>query len=478
MQSIKTSLYAIDTSSEVSNREKTFLVRGADVIPIFPENNSKYSLSFRYMGRRLHRTDEPVKLLIKNNGETVELGPCQVLSDSAMNGHGGRLVFSRDVYDFGYLLEKNKIMNLLSPLDDLPDVLSRRAAIRPEFREYTANLTFDLNVYKNLFDDIDAQYSDEDEVVRNSVQQAIIESRGPAFFRLLDENLDRLQSIVADYGPEEHQRHGFYFRKQLWNFIMCSALIARTNLKPRGYAGDSEMMRLIYANEYLGDSTFSKLMHKHAVEHPAAQSVRNRIELIANFLNKESKFYGASSDRKMKVLSVGSGPALELQKILKSPQDCDRYQFTLLDQDPLAHSEAGALIADIESGFNRHVRVDFLKCSVRTMLFSRKLQQKVGRYDFIYSMGLFDYLAAPVAKAVLKNLYRLLEPGGRMVIGNFHVLNPSTHYMQYWCDWQLYQRTEEEFKTLLEDEDGAEVSVIFEHTRSQMFLSVKKPADA
>ncbi len=237
------------------------------------------------------------------------------------------------------------------------------------------------------------------------------------------------------------------------------------------------MMSMIYFNDYLGNSTFSKLMHKHAVEHPAAQSVRNRIELIAELLRKDRIRSGLLPQEKMKVLSVGCGPALELQEVLKSPADCENYHFTLLDQDSLALSEATALINEIENKFNHKVSADYLECSVRTMIFGSKLHQKMGQFHFIYSMGLFDYLAASVAKAVLKNLYRLLVPGGKMAIGNFHVMNPSKYYMEYWCDWVLYQRTEEEFKALLKNNLSADVSILFEKTGSQMFLNIKKPAD-
>jgi extracellular factor (EF) 3-hydroxypalmitic acid methyl ester biosynthesis protein len=480
MESAKNNLQLIDTSSEVSNQEKTFLIHGTDKIPIYAENTSRYSLSFRYLGRWRHNhSDEPVRLLIKDNGDSVELGPCRILSDTHLNRCGGRLVFMHDLYDFGHLLGKNKILKLQTPFSDLPHVMARKNGIRSSFKEYTADLTYDLSVYKNLFDGVDSQYGEdqEDEEVRKCVQRAIINSEGEAFKRFLDDKLDELRHIVVDYSRTEHQHHGFYFRKQLWSFILCSALIARTNLKPRGYAGDSEIMRMIYLNDYLGNSTFSKLMHKHAVEHPAAQSVRNRIELVAALHQKVRISSGVSPGEKMKVLSVGCGPALELQEVLKSPQDCENYHFTLLDQDSLALSEATALINEIEKKFNRKVSADYLGCSVRTMLFARKLQQKMGQFHFIYSMGLFDYLATPVAKAVLKNLYRLLVPGGKMVIGNFHVMNPSTYYMEYWCDWVLYQRTEEEFKALLKDNLSADVSIFFENTGSQMFLNIKKPAD-
>ncbi len=478
MESAKNILQLLDTSSEVSSQEKFFLIHGTDKIPIRTENTSKYSLLFRYSGRRHHnRLEEPVKLLIKNNGDSVELGPCRILSDDTLNGYGGRLVFTNGAYDFECFLAKNKILKLQTPFSDLLHVMARKDAIRSSFKEYTADLTYGLNVYKNLFDEMDTRYGGEQEDVRKYLQRAIIDSEGEAFKRFLDDKLDELQHTVENYSREEHQHHGFYFRKQLWNFILCSALIARTNLKPRGYAGDSEMMRMIYLNDHLGNSTFSKLMHKHAVEHPAAQSVRNRIKLIAELLQKDRSNSGFSLQERMKVLSVGCGPALELQEVLKSPRDCEKYHFTLLDQDSQALSEATTLINEIEKKFSCKVSADYLECSVRTMIFAAKLQQKMGQFDFIYSMGLFDYLAPSVAKAVLKNLYRLLVPGGKMVIGNFHVTNPSTYYMEYWCDWVLYQRTEKEFRALLKDNPSAKVSILFEKTGSQMFLNIEKPVD-
>ncbi|GAH98529.1 unnamed protein product, partial [marine sediment metagenome] len=66
------------------------------------------------------------------------------------------------------------------------------------------------------------------------------------------------------------------------------------------------------------------------------------------------------------------------------------------------------------------IEVDYLNASVRTMLATRQLIKEWGQFDFIYSMGLFDYLTPPVATAVLGRLYQLLKPGGDMLIGNFH----------------------------------------------------------
>jgi extracellular factor (EF) 3-hydroxypalmitic acid methyl ester biosynthesis protein len=171
---------------------------------------------------------------------------------------------------------------------------------------------------------------------------------------------------------------------------------------------------------------------------------------------------------------VACGPAFELHDILLSREDCEKYDFSLLDQDRLALLEAAKLIKQLETKFGTTIKADYMNESVRTMLTTQQITGKWGQYHFIYSMGLFDYLTPPAARAVLAKLYQLLKPGGEMVIGNFHISNSSRIYMEYWLDWVLYYRTEQEFMDLLKGIDGAKATVLFENTGSQMFLHVKK----
>lgn len=476
MQSAKNGLQVIDTRSEVSNNEKTFLILGTDKIPIYPENSSKYSLSFRYADRHHHQTGEHVKLLIKNNHESVELGPCRILPDTNFNRSGGRLVFTNEVYDFECLLGKNKILKLQTPFSDLPEVLERKSTIQSSFRDYTADLSYDLNVYKKLFDEVDSQYSEESEDIRQSVQKAVLKTEGHEFIRFFHEKVEELNHIVKDFNQKEHQMHGFYFRRQLWNFILCCALMARTNLKPRGYAGDSEMMKMIYLDDSRGDSTFCKLMQKYTVGVPAAQSVRNRRTLIMKMLQEFRQARCNTPQERIKILSVACGPAFEIEDILRSPSDFEEFHFTLLDQDPKALKEAAQFIYGVEAKYGATARVDYLKISVRLMLGNSPFVTDPGKFHFIYSMGLFDYLSTPVAKAILNKLYQLLMPGGKLIVGNFHVSNPSKHFMEYWGDWHLIHRTEQDFKNLLSESPEAETSVIYEESGSQMFLDIVKPA--
>ncbi len=60
----------------------------------------------------------------------------------------------------------------------------------------------------------------------------------------------------------------------------------RTYHKPIGYAGDYEMMNMIYRNQPEGRSLFEKLIHLLLVSQWPAKSVRNRIaHLRENILN-------------------------------------------------------------------------------------------------------------------------------------------------------------------------------------------------
>ena len=163
-----------------------------------------------------------------------------------------------------------------------------------------------------------------------------------------------------------------------------------------------------------------------------------------------------------------------MQDVITSTADCKRFQFTFLDQDENALSEARAQIKKIEKKLGRKIKAEFLNESVRTMLKTRELDKRWGSFDYIYSMGLFDYLTPPVAKAVLGKLYQILNVGGEMVIGNFHISNASRYYMEYWLDWVLYYRTEQEFLDLLKNAPSAETKIVFEETGSQMFMQVKK----
>ncbi len=400
------------------------------------------------------------RVILRHPARMLTLSKCRLLSDA------DQLVFVDDVYDCHMMME-GRLKNLLGFFNELPLVLAQRIDITEGFRGFVADLIYDLTVYKKFFDEQDRTFSKEAPHIGTAAQEVLLRRAGPQFFRFLDGNLEKLGTLVKDFSPEQHERHGYYFRQQLWPFILGSAFMERTNLKPRGYAGDATMMQMIYDDRYEGAWAFNKLMHRHPVQHPAATAVRNRRVLVPRLLKAH---LAKSAADPFKVLSVACGPARELEDILVGGVDPQRLELTLLDQDDEALASARATIERT----SKPRKLTMVNDSVRTLLRERAAAERWGRFDFIYSMGMFDYLTPPVAKALLARLYELLAPGGALVVGNYHVKNSSRFYMAYWLDWVLYYRTEEELAGLAAGLPEATVKVGFDDTGCQMFLTVER----
>lgn len=462
-------------SSESTNHSHEALLRLGDAfIPAKVRPGSRLSLLVTFAERPPATGTEFGELQLTVADRRLVLGRCRMHAQTSVDGVHGRLVFLDDIYDCHELFADARIKNLKGFFQEVPLVLGQKERIRPEFRSYVADLNYELIVYKRFFNEQDRMLLHEPQVAAEAAQQVLLSTAGKTFFRFMDERLEQLTALVKDFTPEEHEQHGYYFRQQLWPFIMGAEFMKRTNLKPRGYAGDATMMQMLYDNAYVGRYVFHKLLHKHPLEQPAAQAVRNRRVMVPRLLREELS--ARASGGPVRVLSLACGPARELEEVFTSTDDARRLTVTLLDQDDEALDRARQAVQKIRDRLGVEVRATCVNDSVRTMLRTRDIGQKLGQFDFAYSMGLFDYLTPPVARAVLGKVYELLAPGGVAVIGNYHVSNPNRYYMAYWLDWALYYRTEQEMLEMTARLPGASGSVGFDDTGSQMFLKVRKGA--
>jgi len=432
-----------------------------------PDGSSWEQLTLAVEGREI--------VLGRSRFDAHAAHPLRRSSDPLVPMGKGRLVFLDTVYDFSSLARKGCVVDLEQRMSQLDLMWRRKASIAPPFRDYVAEMVYDLQVYRSVLDEIDSHLGSEPKPSADTVLAVATTSEYPRFCRIFDAQLARLETLVADFSKEEHERHGYYLRKHVWDLILASEFLARTNLKPRGYAGDSAMMHMVYDRDFRGQTLFARFLHRHPIETHAAQAVRNRIGLLSGLLTARHEAEASRlRGEPLRIMSVACGPARELRDVITTAAQARAFSITLLDQDTQALQEAQSELAGITARVGVPIAGRVLQESVRTMLRTPELDRLWGRFDFLYSMGLFDYLTPPVARAVLMRLYSLLEPGGEMVIGNFHVGNRTRFYMEYWMDWVLFYRTEDEFLDLASDLVGAQCSIIFEETRSQMFLRVRK----
>lgn len=448
------------------------LFRNASAISVTVSGSSRYSFH-----ARLSDTAAPIdpvcdfdRLQLTFDNQSIDLGACRFLLQPNSSAAEGRIVFRDEQYDLTDLLLRRKLTSSTA-IFNLPLILAQKDRVTQEFKEFSANLTFELSVYKQFLDEIDRQYLNEPAIVQDHLQKLFIEKEGPGFLNFFHEKVQQLRSHARTFTREQNEVHGFFFRKQIWEFILLSRFMMRTNLKPRGYAGDYEMMKMIYENDYAGASIFSKLMHKYPLEVEAARAVRNRRMIIPQMVAEAVD--RAPLKRPFRILSLACGPAVEAADFFRSEEDAARIELTLADQDEDALFAARQQIEGVEKRIGRKVKARYINDSVRTMLRKNDLSHSWGDYDFVYSMGLFDYLTPPVARAVTSKVFQLLRPAGQLVIGNFHRQCPDREFLEYWLDWVLYYRSEEEFLELTESLDCSACSVFLEDSKCQMFLQVQ-----
>ncbi len=411
------------------------------------------------------------RFMIELMGKEFELGRCRMLPMKGTSSSEYVVLLLDDMIDVIDLIGKNRLTVYDTGLFNLQLILNQKEKVNQRFKEYSANLTFELNVYKQFFDDLDRRFLKEPGPVQAHLHQMIIDREGQSFMEFFESKVKELEDQTKHFSKDENEAHGFFFRKQVWDFILHSTFMARTNLKPRGYAGDYEMMKMIYDNELVGQTIFARLLHSYPLQIPASDAVRNRRIMIAKHIREEIENH---KDSDFRAMSIACGPAEEIGEVFSDMDEAGNVHFTLLDQDTEALRVAMNTVNQLELEKGISIDVRYINDSVRSMLRIKDLPGEWGRFDFIYSMGLFDYLTPPVARAVLARLYEMLRPGGRLVVGNFHSKNPDKAFMEYWLDWVLYHRTEEEMLDLASDLPG-ESRIFFEDTGCQMFLETRAP---
>lgn len=177
--------------------------------------------------------------------------------------------------------------------------------------------------------------------------------------------------------------------------------------KPFGYAGDYLLIEKIY-NHHISHDRF-ECWDRYCHSHAATQAVRNR----KSYFVQKMKDLNRTVDQPFRVLILGSGPATDVYEYLTETR-AGNVHFDLLDIDQRAIDFAA------EKNLVFRDQVLFIKSNVLRFSTSET-------YDLVWSAGLFDYLDDRQFSFLVRRLYHNLRPGGRMIIGNFSLENPTAN---------------------------------------------------
>jgi extracellular factor (EF) 3-hydroxypalmitic acid methyl ester biosynthesis protein len=262
-------------------------------------------------------------------------------------------------------------------------------------------------------------------------------TRGRTFagFRVLGPELSALHQAAADSGREDELIDGIR-RHPLFEICQQDPYTARALQKPRGYAGDAVMLDFVYSGRPPdGTSALGKQIFLATTRVPMGLSVLYRRALLHSHLNDCIARRPAC-----RILSVASGHCRELEGSLLFADEVD-CEFVALDQDEEATKIVGRDFA--------HPRLRILTERVKTLVFGRL---DIGKFDFIYSAGLYDYLPDAAATLLTAHLCSMLEPGGRLLIANFVPTCSGRGYLSSFMDWHLKYRSPHALRDLFAEE--------------------------
>jgi hypothetical protein len=211
----------------------------------------------------------------------------------------------------------------------------------------------------------------------------------------------------------------------------------RAYSKPRGYAGDAELLDFIYGVDEgrpapPGTSALGRRIFAHNTTHgPAPRAVRARRRILARLVDEVS-----AGRPRPRILSVAAGHLREAE-LAAAVREGRTGEYVALDQD----GESLETVRRCYSGFG----VRTVSASVRRLLGGGL---DLGTFDLIYSAGLYDYLRRSTAAGLTRVLFGMLRAGGRLLVANFVPGIRDIGYMESFMDWELVYRTPGEVREL------------------------------
>ena len=190
--------------------------------------------------------------------------------------------------------------------------------------------------------------------------------------------------------------------------------------RPRGYPGDAELIDMIYRVEPKGEpDDFGRSIFDRTIACGASEAVRQRLKFARELLS-------IAVANGQSVCSLAGGHLREADGLAGQISE----RFTVVDQD----AQSLSVVRDTHKEAIETIEAKVFK-------WQRTAPRDGRSYDLVYSLGLTDYLDARQLLTFTKLSAKIMAPGGKLVLANFHDHRWSA-YMEAAMDWYLVYRTE------------------------------------
>jgi len=208
---------------------------------------------------------------------------------------------------------------------------------------------------------------------------------------------------------------------------------------------------------------------RYYLNNPYATAVRNRKEKIKTII---SKLLGNLSKEPFRILNIACGSCRELNELRSKEVSINsRVNLIALDQDEEALEYSRTVLKDLPKNINiRYIKeniINFFKTPERC-------KNLLGSQDFIYSIGLADYLPDTMLKKLIRFCFEILKDEGKLVIAHKDREKGKLAYLfpNWFCDWIFIPRNVDETVKLVKDSGIENFNIEIEREPSEQIFFI------
>jgi extracellular factor (EF) 3-hydroxypalmitic acid methyl ester biosynthesis protein len=263
----------------------------------------------------------------------------------------------------------------------------------------------------------------------------------------ITEMTDAMMKTCGEYeqelaDPRAIKAARIAFRRKTDPMMAKSYMISRCRTWPQGHQGDYMTLELAYKNMPMSQG-IGWYLDKYFLETQLAVGVKQRREKLRDLLLTE-----LTTRKSPKVLDVACGSCREVFEL--SPEiKSSGAQFTCvdIDTDALDFSRDRLRHTGI---LNEHIQL--ITYNALRMFDPEMARAEFGMRDVIYSLGFFDYLPDDFLIKLLRSLYLMLNPGGKLIAAFKDSTMYNSDIFHWLVDWdEFMQRVEPDFVRIMRE---------------------------
>ncbi|WP_413560139.1 class I SAM-dependent methyltransferase [Bdellovibrio sp. HCB209] len=393
-------------------------------------------------------------------------------SERLADGKNNEIIIGLDIMNEPLNVELIKANEAAHIAMEEQNAYSRGVAQLPvEFKVFVYELRDFLATLKPKIDRIEEQKPLHDYHKELEFRRTVAEAFAKYMNAVLSPSYPLIPNLLTSMNKFQLKWAMTFAREQMGPLLWGAPFAHRAYHKPRGYAGDYEMMNQLYRDEVVGKTLYDQCIHKYFVEDASGTAVRNRGVYLAKKIKE--LFQETSPDQELKLMSIASGPAKEQQLFLQDAQEFlgRSAEFTCVDQDEESLKHAHRQLHTIDRKVQSNFDFKFSNLAIRNII-AQGFPEK--NYDMIYTAGLFDYFTEAIARRTAERMLDAVKPGGKVIIGNFCADNYKYGpFLELFLDWTLIYRTEADLLRVF-DGLGAKMWVEKEPLGVNLFIVIQK----